>query len=1386
MTKLKLLLVKATLIAMLFTTGFTFANITNGLVAYYPFNGNANDESGNGNNGTVNGATLVEDRFGNANSAYSFDGTNDYINIPQNTLFNFNTNSFTLLCWIKTDGQTNTASIIGKFCETGGWDPRWRVFMRENGEIGFHWSNAESKDRAIETTETFNDNKYHLVTVVINRDILTNYPYIYVDGKIKEVTKSGSSTSIDAIIGSLDNNEPIKIGQDNVYDMPFKGIIDDVRIYNRVLTQTEIQDFYGFAEMCYIPAGSFQMGDTFNEGNSDELPVHDVYISSFYMDKYEVSNEKIREVMQWAYDNGKITASASTVRNIEGDQQELLDLDSSDCQISFSGGTFYVDAGKTNYPCREITWYGSQAYCNYKSDMEGLGRCIDFSDWSCNWNANGYRLPTEAEWEKAARGGLVGKRYPWGDTIDHSMANYGSYNGGTTPCGYYDGNQTPAGSDMANGYGLYDMAGNVWEWNYDWNGDWYSHSESTNANTHGPASGTGRRIRGGRWSGSSTLVRCANRGDGAIGSSSVNIGFRCARNADNSIVTAPKNVLATDGLFSDKVKISWDENTNAVKYTVYRNTVDDSDSAADISGEITTNFYEDLTVKSNQLYFYWIKAGTAVGWSSFSSSDSGYAGSIIALPTLSPTLLNFSTNYITKFVTMGNSGSASYSFDVTVVNGSPWLEVSPIHGTVSVQNVSLAVTVDRSSLSAGSYEGYVDVIPSVGNAFTVTARVEVTVENAVVAEANGPYTINQGSEVSLTAVGSTGNSLLYKWEVGLDFSTSYTEENFDYTYTNTFIPGNYDVILYIRDTNSPPNTSSDSALLTVNNVSPNVDIGGPYIGKTGSNITFTAVVYDPGILDTHEYRWDFDGNETWDINWTNLSTVSYAYSAAGNYAAVCEVKDNHGGSGSDAASVLIEAENLPPVAQAVLQGTSLTVTNLPGLSYTVTLDGSGSSDPDTKPNSTLYFDWREDVNNPTKPVIVESNRHDQIITTSPLTEIGEYKFHLVVFDGEFNSEQATITVRVPGWGGQVICEGFSGNVPLWGVDVMVTNSFKGQLNSDRTDENGQFLVDTGTGYQIAKLSRRNNSETEIINIDNDGEYTENIYFLPTYYIYAGQVVTGTPGNFVGLPYVQTEILIGKGLSTKSDAAGAFGYGMVPENWPLDGEKFKVRFQKQGFKSMAREILMNMNKNSEFILLTPSFENAQVQGTVLSKISGLPVEGAEIDFGNGWTTTSDSNGNYGPIEVPEGDYIAELNKAGFDTTFQEILNLPAKTNNIDFIINGGEVSVYGQIIDGEGNPVTNALVELVDNQDNTKHFAASSDKWKLNGKEIPATGAGYYDVTIAKGKRTYIVSSPDFLPVEITLEVDGHTKQDIILPIPEPCLILNCSLLLMVYYLRKRG
>ncbi len=158
-----------------------------------------------------------------------------------------------------------------------------------------------------------------------------------------------------------------------------------------------------------------------------------------------------------------------------------------------------------------VSWYGAVAYCNWRSGEEGYESCYDLSTWVCNFSKHGYRLPTDAEWEYAAHGGNHNPyyRFPWSDTISHSQANYNadqSYSYDLSyPNGYHpDYNDvkpytSPVGSFAPNSYGLYDMAGNVWEWCNDWyDAEYYYESPYDNPTGPGPASGV-RILRGGCW-----------------------------------------------------------------------------------------------------------------------------------------------------------------------------------------------------------------------------------------------------------------------------------------------------------------------------------------------------------------------------------------------------------------------------------------------------------------------------------------------------------------------------------------------------------------------------------------------------------------------------------------------------------------------------------------------------------------------------------------------------------------------------------------------------------------------------------------------------------------------------------------------------------------------
>jgi formylglycine-generating enzyme required for sulfatase activity len=270
------------------------------------------------------------------------------------------------------------------------------------------------------------------------------------------------------------------------------------------------------ANMVYVPQGTFSMGGTVN---SNEQPIHNVFTNAFFADRFEVTSALYNNVRTWAVANGYTINSGM--------------------------------AAGSSHPIVNVTWYDVVKWCNARSQKDGLTPCyytddaqtviyksgnVNVTNAQVKWTANGYRLPTEAEWEKAARGGLVQQGYPWGNSITTGDANYSSsgdpFEGGnppTTPVGYYNGAQTPTGPNRANGYGLYDVAGNVSEWCWDWYGSSYYSDPNAGTNPQGPTTGSDRVLRGGAWDDTTAFLRCGNRD--YYGPSSINTvcGFRCVR-----------------------------------------------------------------------------------------------------------------------------------------------------------------------------------------------------------------------------------------------------------------------------------------------------------------------------------------------------------------------------------------------------------------------------------------------------------------------------------------------------------------------------------------------------------------------------------------------------------------------------------------------------------------------------------------------------------------------------------------------------------------------------------------------------------------------------------------------------------------------------------------
>ena len=490
------------------------------------------------------------------------------------------------------------------------------------------------------------------------------------------------------------------------------------------------------APMVMIPAGEFQMGS--NDGKDNERPVHTVYLDAFYMDVYEVTNAQYRRFVQATGHrepegttrvNGALQAGFKpwSDRNFSGDDQPVV--------------------------C--VSWEDAKAY----------------AEWV------GKRLPTEAEWEKAARGGLAGKKYTWGDTWPppRDAGNFADEAAGDAlPSiaswgfieGYYDGYIYPApvGSFDPNGYSLYDMAGNVWEWCADGYDSGY-YARSPRSNPTGPDSGRDRVQRGGSWHyGALWSVSVACRGYSPPQDAVSDHGFRCVEPGPSlSLSPASLDFEETDTADSFTITntgggtLTWQIASQQPGWMILSST----------SGSVESGGYSKIVVTVNRA-----NMDPGAHEHTISITSNGGDGSISLAMTvpepepslsLSPASLDFGTTDTDDSFTMTNAGGGLLTWQIASQQPG-WVTLSSTSGSIESGDQSeVDVTVNRSSLGAGSHDHTISLTSNGGDG---SVLITVTVPEPEPSLSLSPESLDFGETVEKNSfiVNNSGAGTL-TWQI---------------------------------------------------------------------------------------------------------------------------------------------------------------------------------------------------------------------------------------------------------------------------------------------------------------------------------------------------------------------------------------------------------------------------------------------------------------------------------------------------------------------------------------------------------------------------------------------------------------------------------------------
>jgi formylglycine-generating enzyme required for sulfatase activity len=653
----------------------------------------------------------------------------------------------------------------------------------------------------------------------------------------------------------------------------------------------------GFA---LIPAGSFTMGDALD--GSSGAPTHTVTVSAYCMAKNLVTWAEWQTVKTWAASNG---------------------------YTDFAAGAGKAD----NHPVQTVSWWDGIKYCNARSQKEGLTPVYMVNSAvmktgttapTVNWTANGYRLPTEAEWEKAARGGLSGKRFPWGDTISQSQANYGAsliygydlsrlvnnlhptYATGSTPY------TSPVGSFAANGYGLNDMAGNVKQWCWDWYG---SYDMGSPTDPRGVSSGSFRVFRGGSW------------GDGAVrccvayrvifhDPSSTNhyFGFRVA----HSLASAT----------ADSANVTWDTR-DAVSIAT-------QPTSATASQGASASF--SVTAAGGEPYSYqWKKNGASIsGATAATLTLNNVQGADTASYTVVVTGLGSVTSNAATLTVDGPLRITVQPVSQAVVQGgsTSFLAVAASSETIYYQWYKGATPISGATSSTlslsnvakadeGSYRCFVSDADEL--ILSSTAALTVNVPATVATQPIGQTAV-QGNSVSFSVVAAGTGPFTYQWRLGGVNISGATAA----TYTIASVLANQAGLYSCVVTNAYGSATSADASLVVN-VPPSIGTQpGSQTVLQGANASFSVTATGTTPF---TYQWKKDGSAVGGATSATYAISSVQGSQAGSYTCVVT---NVAGSATSSAAVL--TVNVPPTV--VTPPVNASVNAGSGASFSVTAAGS--------------------------------------------------------------------------------------------------------------------------------------------------------------------------------------------------------------------------------------------------------------------------------------------------------------------------------------------------------------------------------------------------------------------------------------------------------------